>query len=94
MMPRLFVGPDVSIPNRLDDATAAWHRFAHVIPAGPPPGKIVCPGVSNHPDVGIAITKPLPGKNDQLNGDYWIVVGRRFFESGLTEERQGADTPP
>src|SRR5688572_26946387 len=80
---RLYVGPDAWIPHLLPDAEAAWNRFCGEIPAGAPHAALIDvyekDGIGNS---NVAITEPQPGCED-----FWIVLGRRFFD-GPTQEEQ------
>lgn len=88
-MTPLFVGPDVTGRERLDEAQAAWERFARAVHGGPPAGKRVFVEVFNESGLdATAVTIPVLGVNNQLNGTFWIVLGRKFFSGGLTPDRQ------
>lgn len=78
---RLHVGPDAWVRGRLLEAGEAWTCFGRAIVAGPP--GIACLEVYGD-GIGetVAITEPQPGCED-----FWIVLGRRFFERP-TEEQQ------
>lgn len=79
---RLCVGPDAWIPDRLRDAVEGWLRFAQAIPAGPP--GIACFDVYEADGIGESVAVTVPERGCR---DFWIALGRRFFERPAEEEQ-------